>query len=197
MRHNAGDQEGDCLMKNDLRWQRAKKHLVMFTGVVAAGYSYYLVITLFQPSLAVRIGLTGVLVLLLVILGGYVYNWRWTGLGSYTFPKREDQEFQRSKTLWDWIGVLIVPVVLAVGGFWFSQVQSTNEQQRAEERARTERAIAEENRREDVLQAYLDQMTELLLDRGLRSSSSIALLPLLLPIFPASISVTRSSDRLI
>jgi hypothetical protein len=46
-------------VKNDLRWRRIKKHLVVFTALVAAVYSYYLVTTLFQLSLAARIGVTG------------------------------------------------------------------------------------------------------------------------------------------
>jgi hypothetical protein len=162
MRHNAGDHEGDRLMNQDRRWQRAKKHLVVFTALVAAVYSYYLVTTLVQPLVAAHIGLIGVLLLLLVIIGGYTYNWKWTGLSDYAYPK---------KSLWDWMGLLIVPLVLAVGGFWFSHVQSTNEQRRAEERAQLDQQLAEDTQREVTLQTYLDQMAELLLDRGLRTSA--------------------------
>ncbi len=55
--------------------------------------------------------------------------------------------------------LLIIPVMLAIGGFLFTQVQSTNEQY-----------IAADNQREETLQTYLDQMTQLLLEQGLRRS---------------------------
>jgi uncharacterized protein YjbI with pentapeptide repeats len=63
------------------------------------------------------------------------------------------------KTLWDWADLLIVPAVLAIGGYWFNAQQRQREQKIADERAQDE-----------ALQAYLDQIGELLLEKGLRSS---------------------------
>ena len=63
------------------------------------------------------------------------------------------------KTLWDWADLLIVPAVLAIGGYWFNAQQREREQKIADERAQDE-----------ALQAYLDQIGELLLEKGLRSS---------------------------
>jgi len=57
-------------------------------------------------------------------------------------------------TLWDWIKLLIVPAVIAGGGFWFNSQQSVREQKLANKRAQ-----------EEALQAYLDQMSQLLLDK--------------------------------
>jgi uncharacterized protein YjbI with pentapeptide repeats len=63
------------------------------------------------------------------------------------------------KPLWEWLGLLIVPVVLAIGGYLFNSSQNQATQRAAERRAQNE-----------ALQAYLDQIGQLLLDKGLRSS---------------------------
>jgi hypothetical protein len=55
-------------------------------------------------------------------------------------------------TLWDWIKLLIVPAVIAGGGIWFNQQQRERELQVADQRAQ-----------DDALQAYLDQMAQLML----------------------------------
>jgi hypothetical protein len=57
-------------------------------------------------------------------------------------------------TLWDWAKLLIVPAVIAGGGLWFNAQQREREQQLANERAQDE-----------ALQAYLDQIGQLLLDK--------------------------------
>lgn len=85
------------------------------------------------------------LALLLMIFLGYVFHWSWTGLAG--------------KTLWDWLQMLIVPLVLAVGAFLFNRANS-----------RTENRLAQDKQREDLLQAYLDRLSELLLKEGLRIS---------------------------
>jgi predicted membrane protein DUF2207 len=55
------------------------------------------------------------------------------------------------KTLWDWLGLLIVPVVLAIGGYLFNSTQNRATQAAAERRAQAE-----------ALQAYLEYMSDLL-----------------------------------
>jgi hypothetical protein len=55
-------------------------------------------------------------------------------------------------TLWDWIKLLVIPVVIAGGGLWFNAQQREGEQRIANERAQDE-----------ALQAYLDQMSDLLI----------------------------------
>jgi uncharacterized protein YjbI with pentapeptide repeats len=67
------------------------------------------------------------------------------------------------KLVWDWLqllGTLAIPVVVAVAAAWFSWQQSTTQTQIEEQRAQGE-----------ALQAYLDQMSTLLLERDLRSST--------------------------
>lgn len=65
------------------------------------------------------------------------------------------------KTLWDWLQLLIIPVVLAIVGFLLNKAQRGRELQ------------AEHERSQDAsIQSYLGQMETLLLDRGLRGSES-------------------------
>jgi hypothetical protein len=77
---------------------------------------------------------------LIVVICGYLFGWKWTGL-----PKQ---------TLWDWLDLLIVPAVLAVGGYLFTRSENRSTQAAAERRAL-----------DGTLQAYLDGMAQLLTDR--------------------------------
>jgi uncharacterized protein YjbI with pentapeptide repeats len=77
----------------------------------------------------------------------------WTGLFPYTSP---DGKTERGKTLWDWMGLLLVPVLLAVGGFWLNDQASQRQQ------------VAQlDTARETALQDYLDRMGDLLLINNL------------------------------
>lgn len=65
-----------------------------------------------------------------------------------------------SKSLWEWGELLIVPLVLAVVVVLFNRTQK-----------RTELEIASDQQSEVGLQAYMDKMTELLIDKELRNST--------------------------
>ena len=60
-----------------------------------------------HPVATVLISLSALLVVL-VLLGGYQLNWGWTGFNGSS---------KSGKTLWDWMQLLFMPVVLAVAGF--------------------------------------------------------------------------------
>ena len=75
------------------------------------------------------------------------------------------------KTIWDWLQLLIVPIVLAVIGFWFAAQQDARQQTIEDQRAKREREIAEQAAQDTALQAYFDQMSELMLSRDLRGSA--------------------------
>jgi uncharacterized protein YjbI with pentapeptide repeats len=85
------------------------------------------------------------------------------------------------KTLWDWLQLLIIPAVLAVAGYVINLTISRGEQaateqraqserEAAEKRAETEREIALDNQREAALQAYINEISDLLLHEDLRDS---------------------------
>jgi uncharacterized protein YjbI with pentapeptide repeats len=90
------------------------------------------------------------LVLILFVFLAYRFGWDWTG-------------FDRpSKTLWDWLqllGVLAVPVVVGFGAVWFTTRQG-----------KVADAENKDSQREAALQAYIDKMSELLLEKNLRES---------------------------
>jgi len=98
------------------------------------------------------------------------YGWAdWTGFGEYLGPLAEDQ---RGKTLWDWMELLVIPVVLAVGAYLFSRSENNRRNKIEEQRIVAERELNTERHREAVLQSYFDKMSELLLKNKLRSTNS-------------------------
>lgn len=85
-------------------------------------------------------------VLIAFIFAAYRFGWAGTGF--------------LNKTLWDWLQLLIIPVVLAIVALLFNRANS-----------RTEQQIALDKQREELLQTYLDRMSDLLLKERLRSSA--------------------------
>jgi uncharacterized protein YjbI with pentapeptide repeats len=139
-------------------WQQIKKHQVAI-GVVAM-------------VLVVAITL---------IIVGYWFDWAgFNGYNKITVAHTisgtnagtviRTEEYQPGRTLWDWLQLLIIPVVLAVGGYVINLTISRSEQEATKQRAKTERETTEDNQREAALQAYIDKMSELLLERQLRES---------------------------
>ncbi len=106
-----------------------------------------------RSILYVCLALLGAVVLIAAILLGYSVDW--TGFKAYSAP----QEYHPPKAIWDWLGLLIIPLVLGVGVFFLNQSEE-----------RRQALIAEDRVREDRLQAYLTAMKELLLDYHLRTS---------------------------
>jgi hypothetical protein len=86
-------------------------------------------------------------------------EWSWTGIGDYTVPKSDALEYHPEKTLWDWLGLLIIPIVLALGGVLFSNAER-----------KQERAIAAERTHNETLRNYLDAMSDLIIIHHLDKS---------------------------
>jgi uncharacterized protein YjbI with pentapeptide repeats len=74
------------------------------------------------------------------------------------------------RPFWDWLELLIIPVLLGLGGIWFNNQARKSEQALAREERENDREIAADRAREDALQRYIDRMQELILDKGLRRS---------------------------
>ncbi len=103
-------------------------------------------------------------VILLVIFGGYKYNWDWTGFN------------RPSKTLWDWLqllGVLAVPVVVGFGAVWFTTRQTRISEENRKQQHDTELQIAEIQQQEELLRTYFDKISDLLLDKELSTNPNI------------------------
>jgi uncharacterized protein YjbI with pentapeptide repeats len=113
-----------------------------------------------------------------VIVYGYLASPGWVGVSG--------------KSFWDFLELLIVPAALAIGAFLLNQAQERERQAQdarrdadraveADQRERDRTAAEEARQRRELwfanqttqnaeLQAYMDQMTQLLLDRNLRNS---------------------------
>ena len=102
-----------------------------------------------------------VVILLLVLIGlGYSDSASgWTGFREGFRYRSESSEYKRVKTLWDWMELLRVPAVLAIGGYWFTQ-----------RRESLSREVERDRLREQALHHYLDRMAELMLEKGLQTS---------------------------
>src|SRR5215217_3814703 len=73
-------------------------------------------------------------------------------------------------TVRDWLQLLIVPLALVLIGFLFTMQQDARQQQTEDQRAQAERRLAEQRAQDEALQAYLDQLSYLLLEKDLRNS---------------------------
>lgn len=128
-------------------------------------------------TVSITIGLF--LVVLAAILIGYLYNW--TGFNTYTDPNTKPEFYRPMKTLWDWLQLLIIPLVLAMIVPWLNWILKRQSEKNAEQqkerdqaiekkRAETEQEIAKDNQQEKALQEYLDRISELILEKHIRDS---------------------------
>src|SRR5215216_2435876 len=79
------------------------------------------------------------------------------------------------QTVGDWLhllSALAIPVVLAAAGLWFTAQQDQRQQKIENQRAKAERELAEQRAQDEALQAYLDQMSTVLLEKDLRNSEA-------------------------
>jgi len=116
-----------------------------------SGFPWYIVVAL--PILA--------LILIMLIFLGYTPRWsKYTGFGEYKSPYSKDQDVQRAKTLWDWVQLLIIPFVIGAGAIWFNMQQSQISLQ-----------ASVDQQRGTILQTYIDNIQDLLLNHYLLKST--------------------------
>ncbi len=130
----------------------------------------------FGSKIAVVLSAAILTFLLVSIVGGYTdsYYFSWVGVGNYYPPHGLKTDAERGKTLWDWMGLLIIPAVLVIGGYWLNKIERDREvDRREEERQREEKrknrreAEAADQIKENEWQIYLDKIANLL-EKGLR-----------------------------
>jgi uncharacterized protein YjbI with pentapeptide repeats len=91
-----------------------------------------------------------------IIIDGYIRGrWAWEGSGF------------SGASLWDWLDLLIVPLMLGIGGIWFQRAQRTREVEMENRQRQRELEIEDQRAQDAALQAYLDQMGVLLVERDL------------------------------
>jgi hypothetical protein len=112
------------------------------------------------------VGLVALIIVVAVL--GYLFDLEWTGVSESRVQKRENEDVQRAKTLWDWLQLLIIPAVLALGGLWFTAKQEERQLAITDQREHLVHLIEDQRSDDARLQAYLDEMSQLLIDKGLR-----------------------------
>lgn len=89
--------------------------------------------------------------LLQLILSGYAVTW--TGF--------------QTKTLWDWMELLIIPLVLALGAFFLNRSERAIERENTNKRTELEIEIAKDRQQEAAFQSYIDRISGLLIENRL------------------------------
>jgi uncharacterized protein YjbI with pentapeptide repeats len=69
------------------------------------------------------------------------------------------------KKFWNYLELLIVPAALAIGVYLLNRAQSEREREAQAAQRGRELAVANQRAQDEALQAYLDQMSKLLLDK--------------------------------
>lgn len=76
------------------------------------------------------------------------------------------------KMVWDWLDVLIFPVVLAVGAIGYDRIERQRDERREEDQRNRGLEIEDQHAQGVALQTYLDQISALMIDKKLRETSS-------------------------
>ena len=71
------------------------------------------------------------------------------------------------KTLWDWMQLLVVPIVLGGGVIWFQQQADSRARESEAQRSQVQLSIENDRAQQSGLQAYLANIGVLLLDKNL------------------------------
>src|SRR5215204_1457628 len=167
------DEEHPAEQKKSRWWTTSRGAMRITAVLIAVGallfvFRGYYLKHLVQRPLTVLGAATAVAAVMVLILVGQQY--KWTGFGESVQSKPDNQEIQPRKTLWDWLQLFIVPLALAAIGLWFAAQQDAQQQRIEAKRAESEQQIEEQRAQDAALQAYLDQMSQLMLEGDLRSS---------------------------
>jgi hypothetical protein len=93
-------------------------------------------------------------IIVAVLIYGYRSRPGWVGVSG--------------KKFWDYLELLIVPAVLTIGVTWLNWAQRQRERQAEDAQQKLQLAVEDQRAQDAALQAYLDQMSQLLIDEKLR-----------------------------
>ena len=82
--------------------------------------------------------------------------WEWTEFGE--------------RSGWEWMQLLIIPVVIGLAGLWFNWAQDARQREDAQARAQAQLEAEQERTQEEALQQYNNEMRSLLLEEDLLDS---------------------------
>jgi uncharacterized protein YjbI with pentapeptide repeats len=110
-----------------------------------------------QPTTRQKAALWTALIVFLLLVSAYSFEG--LGFGESVRQLEPYQNLRRAKTPWDWLQLLGAPAAIAFGVYWLGARQTQRERELQDQRAQ-----------EEAVQAYLDQMSHLLLEKRLRAS---------------------------
>lgn len=119
-----------------------------------------------QRNFLVIISIFIILILMALIIVGYSATW--TGFGDRTLANGDI--LQPSKTLWDWMELILIPIILFLVAFYFNETNRRSDQSRTELQLKVENDRSNNAEQHQILQTYLDRMQDLILDKGLLES---------------------------
>jgi hypothetical protein len=147
------------------RWRPTKRQALGAVGLVLVAAVFIACVV--AITMGHRLGYVPLVIGVLLILIRLGYRYEWTGFKETSRPKDEKREIQPRKTLWDWMPLLFVPAMLALLAGGVTWWQTSSERARQVEEAARQEALRAQN---TALQAYLDRMTTLMLEKDLRAS---------------------------
>ncbi|PKO16847.1 MAG: hypothetical protein CVU39_06420 [Chloroflexi bacterium HGW-Chloroflexi-10] len=77
-----------------------------------------------------------------------------------------------TRTWWDWLELLIIPVVLAGGALFLNKSERDNDRKIAQKRFENEQSLALDRQCEEAIQSYFNRMNDLLLEKNLLKSKN-------------------------
>src|SRR6266568_3189946 len=84
--------------------------------------------------------------------------------------KPEQQPPGLTRTLWDWLQLLLVPIILIAGISWLSIQQSQSNLQLSRQQHNTTLQIADAQQQATILSTYESNISDMMLHDGLRTS---------------------------
>src|SRR5689334_16565400 len=117
----------------------------------------------------VTLGLAAVLVVVAIgfVALAYARRWTWTGIPSDPGDGSAARPARPGKTVWDWLQLVIVPLVVAVAAFALNAAEISRQRAQDRDRERSQLARADSAAREQTLRDYLQQMAQLMRDTDL------------------------------
>lgn len=95
----------------------------------------------------------------------------WTGFGVY---QAENSDLQRTRNLWDWVQLLLPPLMVLLGLLWLANAARSAIREALGRGIATIQETSDARRRQMILDSYLDSMSEFLLKNGLRTAPADA-----------------------
>lgn len=140
-------QQSPQLKHNKIRdfFEKGKNWVYIFLGIF--GFLIVVAIALIGEFGSDKPGIKGLLsvllfplsIFLVIIISNWISNFKWSG-------------FQK-KSFWDWLQLLIVPLMLAFGAFYLNYASETRDKQ-----------IAEEGKQQELLKDYFSKMQTLIVE---------------------------------